>query len=227
MTRDIQPMFVTEWSLNNSAMAEQPQAAAHEQIPLPRPRMQGGKPLLDVLKDRSSCRIFRTEPLSPQLLSDLLWSAFGVNRPDTHGRTAPSTENWQEIAVYVANADGLFVYEPTTHTLLRLVATDIRAATGLQSHEAGAPLDLIYVADFSRATDASEDEKRLYCVANTGFIAENVYLFCASEGLGTVVRGAINRPLLAAAMGLGGSQRIILAQSVGFPRVDGRGQAAR
>ena len=196
------------------------QALPHETISLPHPRMQGGKPILDVLKNRSSCRRFRDEPLPAQMLSDLLWAAFGVNRSDTHGRTAPSTENWQEIAIYVAKADGLFLYEATDHALVRLLTADIRTQTGLQPIDGGAPVDLIYVADFSRAIDAPEEEKRMYCVANTAFIAENVYLFCTSEGLGTVVRGAINRPLLASAMGLGGNQRVILAQSVGFPSTE-------
>ena len=219
MSRDIQPMFVTEWFLPDAQPAEQRSALAHEVIVLPKPRMQGGRPILDALKDRSSCREFRADPLSLQMLSDLLWAAFGVNRADTHGRTAPSTENWQEIAIYVASADGLFFYEASVHRLVRVLTTDIRRQTGLQQpYDQGAPLDLIYVADFSRATDASEEDKRLYCAANTGFIAQNVYLFCASENLGTFVRGAINRPLLASAMGLRGNQRVILAQSVGFPR---------
>jgi nitroreductase len=179
--------------------------------------MQGGRPIMDVFKDRASCRQFTSQPLPLQLLSDLLWSAFGVNRPAVHGRTAPSAQNWQEITIYVAKADGLFVYEPTEHALLGVRASDCRREMGLQPYAGGAPLDLIYVADFSRATDASEEERRLYCVANTGFIAENVYLFCASERIGAVVRGAINRPLIAATLGLGRTERVILAQSVGYP----------
>ncbi len=218
MTRDAQAMFVTEWFLRDSnSVVAQPDARTRERIELPRPRMQGGRPIMEVLKDRASCRQFTNQPLPRQLLSDLLWSAFGVNRPAIHGRTAPSAQNWQEITIYVAKADGLFVYEPTEHALLRMRASDIRSAAGLQPYAGGAPLDLIYVADFSRATDASEEERHLYCVANTGFIAENVYLFCASERLGAVVRGAINRPLIAATIGLGRAERVILAQSVGYP----------
>lgn len=218
MTRDAQSMFVTEWFLRDSnSVLGQPQARTIEKVQLPCPRMQGGRPIMDVLKDRASCRQFGSQPLPPQVLSDLLWSAFGVNRPAVHGRTAPSAQNWQEIKIYVAKADGLFVYEPTEHALLRLGASDIRPETGLQPYAGGALVDLIYVADFSRATDASAEERRLYCVANTGFIAQNVYLFCASERLGAVIRGAIDRPLIAAALGLGRSERVILAQSVGYP----------
>ena len=172
---------------------------------------------MDVLKDRQSCREFSSLPLSEQLLSDVLWCAFGINRPAIQGRTAPCAQNWQEIAIYVARNDGLFVFEPVAHALLRLSQTDIRARTGLQAYAAVAPVDLIYVADFARAGNATEEERRLYSVADTGFIAQNVYLFCASQRLATVVRGAIERPLLASAMRLRPHQRIILAQSVGYP----------
>ena len=217
MGRDFQPMFVNEWYLPDAAIVQRPQALSQEKISLPPPRMSGGKPILDALRIRASCRRFRGDALSLQMISDLLWAAFGVNRAETHGRTAPSTENWQEIAIYAVKADGLFLYVPTGHALVRLLTADIRAQAGLQPIDGDAPLDLIYVADFSRATDAPDEEKRLYCVANTAFIAQNVYLFCASEGLGTVVRGAIDRPALARAMALGGNQRVILAQPVGFP----------
>ena len=217
MSRDIQPMFVTEWYLPEAAIPEPRQADTRERILLPTPRMQGGRPILDVLKDRSSCRHFRCEPLPPRMLSDLLWAAFGVNRADTHGRTAPSTENWQEIAIYLTDANGVFLYAPTDHALIQQSSMDIRVEAGLQPHQEAAPLDLIYGADFSRATEASDEERRLYCVANAAFIAENVYLFCASEGIGTVVRGGINRPLVASAMKLSRNLRVIFAQSVGFP----------
>lgn len=224
MTRDAQTMFVTEWYLGDSGAAAK-EARTHERVDLPSPRMQGGRPLMDVLRDRASCRRFLSQPLPLQLLSDLVWAAFGVNRPAIHGRTAPSAQNWQEIAIYLAKEDGLFAYQPTEHALLRLGRSDIRPRTGLRPDSGDlAALDLIYVADFSRATDASEEERRLYCVANTGFIAQNVYLFCASERLGTVVRGAINRPALAAALGLGRTERVILAQTVGYPAVGGLSQ---
>ena len=218
MVKDTYPMFVTEWFMPESGEVPEPSRTTFlEQVQLPAPQARGGRPLLEALKDRYSCRDFSDRPLSAQQLSDLLWCAFGVNRPATHGRTAPSAQNWQEIAIYVANAQGLFVFDPTAHALNRLSTTDVRAQTGLQPYAAAAALDLVYVADFSRATDATEEERRLYCVADTGFIGQNVYLFCASEGLATVVRGAIDRPVLATVLGLSPSQRIILAQSVGYP----------
>jgi nitroreductase len=185
---------------------------------LPVARQWGGKPLLEALKERRTTREFAPGPLSIELLSNLLWAAFGINRPETGGRTAPSAHDWEEIDVYVALERGLYVYDAQRHVLLGRATRDLRALTGLQPFAAAAPIDLVYVADLSRMVQASPEERAQYAGPDAGFIAQNVYLFCASEGLATVVRGMIDRTALAAAMGLGASQQIILAQSVGYPR---------
>ena len=184
-------------------------------IGLPPPQTDGGRPLMQVLKDRKTARDFTADKLSPQMLSNLLWAAFGVNRPDGR-RTAPSAMNRQEIDIYVATADGLSVYNAQANRLEPVLAQDIRAATGTQAFVATAPLDLVYVADLAKA--GSEPDADLYTAADTGFIAQNVYLFCASEGLATVVRGSIDRASLGKAMKLRPEQKIILAQTVGYPK---------
>jgi len=184
-------------------------------IPLPKPQTEGGRPLMQVLKDRKSTRDFAPDKLSQQLLSNLLWAAFGVNRPDGR-RTAPSAMNWQEISIYVALSDGLFVYEAKDNRLQPVLAQDIRSATGTQPLAATAPLNLVYVADLSKSGSGSETE--MFVAADAGFISQNVYLFCASENLATVVRGSIDRATLAKAMKLRPDQKIILAQTVGYPK---------
>jgi len=184
-------------------------------LPLPQPQTDGGRPLMQVLKDRKTSRDFAADKLSPQILSNLLWAAFGVNRPDGR-RTAPSAMNRQEMDVYVATVDGLFLHDAKGNRLEAVLAQDVRAATGTQSFAATAPLDLVYVADLSKA--GSGPDADLYTAADTGFIAQNVYLFCASEGLATVVRGSIDRAALAKAMKLRPEQKIILAQTVGYPK---------
>lgn len=185
-------------------------------VTLPPPSTSGGAPLLDVLKRRQSSRSFSARPLEPQLLSDLLWAAFGVSRPDGH-RTAPSAVNWQEIDLYVAMSDGLFLYDASANELRLVLGQDVRAATGVQDFVAQAPVNLIYVADFSRMTDAPPEQQSFFAPVDAGFIAQNVYLFCAAFGLATVVRGLIDRPALARVMKLQPNQHIILAQSVGYP----------
>jgi SagB-type dehydrogenase family enzyme len=187
-------------------------------IKLSNPQTDIGRPLMQVLKDRKSSRAFSTEKVPLHVLSDLLWAAFGINRPDSGKRTAPSARNWQEIDIYVATADGLYLYEAKTHTLEPILAGDIRAMTGRQGFVRDVPVNLIYVADFSRMGNAPTDEKIFYSAADTGFISQNVYLYCASEGLATFVRALVDRPALAKAMRLRADQRVILAQSVGYPK---------
>jgi len=186
-------------------------------IKLPPPETAGGMPLMQALQARHSTREFSGTPLPPQVLANLLWAASGVNRPDTGQRTAPSAHDWREIDVYVATADGAYRYDPPSHTLKRVAAGDIRHLAGVQDFVASVPLNLVYVADLDRMSGAGAGDKAFYSATDAGFIAQNVYLYCASAGLAVVVRGLIDREALGAALGLGRHQRVILAQSVGYP----------
>jgi len=185
-------------------------------IKLPAPKMDGGKPLMEALKERQTIRSFSTEKPSDQVLSNLLWAAWGVNRPDGR-RTAPSASNMQEIEIYVAKEDGLYLFDAKEHALKLVLEEDLRENTGTQKFVKDVPVNLIYVADFAKMK-GSEEIKEFYSAADTGFISQNVYLFCASEGLGTVVRGLVNRKALGEAMKLRPEQRVILSQSVGYPK---------
>jgi len=186
-------------------------------IKLPAPQTTGGKRLMEALMLRRSSREFNTQDLTPGMLSGLLWAAFGVNRVHGGGRTAPSAHDWEEIDIYVAMAQGLYRYDASEHAMNRVLAEDIRAHTGMQTFVADAPINLVYVADLSRMATASAEEKAQYAGPDAGFIAQNVYLYCASEGLATVVRGMIDRSALTKRMKLRPEQRIILAQTVGYP----------
>jgi nitroreductase len=193
--------------------ADQPATASAR---LPKPKTEGGMPLMEALKKRHSSRQFAGRKLPDQVLSNMLWAAFGVNRPDGR-RTAPSAVNWQEIDIYVAMADGLWLFDAGAHDLKLVVQKDVRALTGKQGFVKDAPVNLIFVADYAKMPKrSSQADKDFYSATDTGYISQNVYLFCASEGLATVVRGMVDRPALAAAMQLREDQRIILAQSVGY-----------
>jgi len=192
-------------------------AEADDMVRLPAPAMTGGKPLLQALAERHSTRDYSTRALPEQVLSNLLWAAAGVNRPASGKRTAPSARDWREIDIYVALAQGVYRYDANGHALVLVRGEDLRAATGVQDFVAQAPVNLVYVAELSRMAGAGSEQQTLYTAADTGFIAQNVYLFCASEGLATVVRGSVDREALAAQLGLGEHQRIILAQTVGYP----------
>jgi nitroreductase len=185
-------------------------------IPLPSPNTDGGMPLMQALKVRRSSREYRADKLPLQILSDLLWAANGVNRPEEKKRTAPSAMNRQEIDVYVALEEGLFLYDAFANLLKPVLAEDVRAETGMQDFVKVVPVNLLYIATVSTDSTISDADRIFYPAADTGFISQNVYLYCASAGLGTVVRGMVDRPALAKKIGLRPDQRIILAQSVGF-----------
>ncbi len=194
-------------------------AAAQPQMTLPPPQKDGGKPLMQVLNERHSTREFGPEKLSPQMLSNLLWAAFGVNRTsgDRVMRTAPSAVNWQEIDIYVTLAEGAYVYDAKANRLNLVTTDDLRAATGTQPFVGGAALNLVYVADMAKAKGTPENQA-IWVPVDAGVIAENVYLFCASEGLNVVVRGFVPRDKLGPALKLRPDQKIMLAQTIGYPK---------
>jgi SagB-type dehydrogenase family enzyme len=180
------------------------------------PQIESGKPLMQALQKRSTSRDFSTDQLPPQVLSNLLWAAYGINRPEIGKRTAPSALNWQEIDLYVSMASGLYLYDARTNRLEPVLNEDIRHLTGKQPFVKTAPLNLIMVADYSRMGKSATEEKEAYAHADAAFIGQNVYLFCASEGLATVFRASIDKPALAKAMKLREDQKILFSQTVGY-----------
>jgi SagB-type dehydrogenase family enzyme len=187
-------------------------------IELPNPDTTDGKPLMQALKDRQSTREFSSDSLTIPVLSNLLWAACGVNRAESGKRTAPSAMNWQEIDVYIATAHGLYLYDSAKHTLEQILPDDVREKTGAQAFVKDVPVNLIYVANYSKMSKSSDTDKKPYSFADAAFIGENVYLFCASEGLATVVRGSVDRPALEKSMKIGPEQHVVLVQSVGYPK---------
>jgi nitroreductase len=192
-------------------------AVAQAPRDLPPPRSEGGQSLTAALKLRRSIREYSDRPLPAQVLSDLIWAAFGVNRP-SGDRTAPYWRHVMVIDIYLAMVDGVWLYDPKAHKLLPHSAEDLRRQTGLQDFVATVPLNLVYVAHGERMSDISPEERRLYASVDAGFIGQNVYLFCASEGLATVFRGSVDTAKLGKALKLPEEQFVTFAQSVGFPR---------
>lgn len=186
-------------------------------IKLPAPQTDGGKPLMQVLNMRHTSREFDTAKLPLQVLSNLLWAGFGVNREDGK-RTAPSAMNWQEMDIYVFLEEGTYVYQAKENVLKPVVAGDLRGATGSQPFVGAVPVNLVYIADFAKTGQSQADQRDIWSASHAGFIAQNVYLFCASEGLNVVVRGLVDKSALAQRLQLRPDQRIWLTQSIGFPK---------
>ena len=198
-------------------------AAELSPIKLSPPDLKGGKSLMQSLQERQTSRSFSTKKLPQEVLSNLMWAACGINRPDSGKRTAPSARNWQEIDVYVAMEEGLYLYKAKDQVLEPVLKKDLRKDTTAflqpsRSSVANAPLQLIYVADYAKmSSGANDDDKKIYSSADTGFISQNVYLYCASVGLATGVRGMVDRNALAKEMKLSDQQKVVLVQAVGYP----------
>lgn len=190
--------------------------AQNSPIKLPEPKKTGGMPLMEALSKRKTSREYSTRELDLQTLSNLLWAAFGVTRDDGR-RTAPSAVNWQEVDIYVCLQKGVYLYNAKLNQLDFYMKGDIREATGKQPFVKDAPVNLVFVADYSRMGDRAEDVKKSYAAADVGFISQNVYLFCASENLATVVRGMVDKEELKKLMNLRPDQHVVFAQTVGYP----------
>ncbi len=204
---------------------EPPTGDSQQTMSLPAAVATGGMPLMEALYLRQSVREFLPTPLEPQILSNLLWAACGINRPDTGGHTAPSAMNAQEVDIYLALPQGLYIYSSAQHLLKLMLAQDVRRVTGYQDFVDDAPLDLIYVANHGRMTLVPVSKRASYASIAVGAIAQNVSLYCASAGLASVVRAWFDRQALSEAMGLESDQQILLSQTVGYPKPDAKATA--
>ena len=179
-----------------------------QDIKLPEADREGGKPLMQVLNDRKSHRSFQGKELTLQQLSNLLWAANGFNREDK--RTAPTANNRQELELYVTLKSGVYFYDAVNHQLRIIKEGDFRKHTGVQDFTGLVPLNIIFVSDMEKASSAH------YAYTSCGYVSQNIYLYCASEGLGTVVRGSFNKDELARLLNLPSHQQVLLTQSVGY-----------
>ncbi len=181
---------------------------ASQEIKLPVADREGGKPLMEVLSNRKSDRKFQEKELTLQQLSNLLWAANGFNRDDK--RTAPTANNRQELELYVTLKSGIYFYDASNHLLRMIKEGDHRKSTGMQDFAAFVPLNVIFVSDLEKASSEH------YAYTGCGYVSQNIYLYCASEGLGTVVRGSFNKEELAKLLNLPPHQQVLLTQSVGY-----------
>ncbi len=187
-----------------------------QNISLPEVVRTGGMPLMEAISLRRSGRdIDPSKDIDLQTLANLLWAAFGINR--TKGRTAPSSHNRQETELYVCLKSGVYRYNPAENMLEMLFEKDMRAETGSQPFVGEAPVEIALVSDTTKITGKTPQGVIESTYADTGFICQNIYLFCASEGLSTVVRALVPKEELAAKWNLHPGQIITLVQTVGYP----------
>jgi SagB-type dehydrogenase family enzyme len=190
-------------------------AQTFEAIKLKDPELDKGKLLMQALKDRRSDRSFSDKELSIQELSNLLWAANGLNRPEEGKRTAPTAMNRQEVDIYVILKNGIYLYDAKEKMMSPVVEGDFRKQAGTQEYVGNAPVNLIYVSDLNKISSDKKVQDS-YSGVDVGFIAQNVYLYCSSAGLATVVRGSIDKETLSKTLNLKPGQVIILGQTVGY-----------
>ncbi|HWI56641.1 MAG TPA: SagB/ThcOx family dehydrogenase [Bacillota bacterium] len=192
------------------------QAEELKPILLPPPHTEGGKPLLQALKERHTTREFKPSPLPAQVLADLLWAGFGINRPGSERRTAPSAMNSQEVDLYVALPQGFYLYDAKANQLKPVLSGDWRTRIGSQPFLKDASAVLLLVADLPRLAKAKPETRPFYAAIDAGCIVQNLYLFCASQELAAVVYD-LDRAAVAATLKLKPGQQIMMAQAVGYP----------
>lgn len=194
-----------------------PSGDAAQRIELPPPQREVDFALMQALDQRRSTRDFREDPLPPQVLSDLLWAAAGINRPNG-GRTVPAALNAHAVTVYAALPQGAYRYDAKAHALELAAAADLRRVTGYQDFVDHAPLDLVYVADEADMSLMPASQRDAFSAVEVGAMAQNVYLYCAAYGLGCVLRAWLDRDAVGQALGLTTHQRVLLSQTVGYPK---------
>ena len=187
-----------------------------ETVTLPPAQKTGGMPLMEAFQLRKSQRLFSSKELTTQQISNLLWAAYGINRPDGF-RTVPAAKNWFEYDIYVLKSDGWFLYDVRKHALLKMGNEDLRIYGGTQDFVKAAPVILVYVADFDRMTGATDDLRKFFSAVDLGYISQNVYLWCASEGLATIILGQVDKPKVHEVLKLKPAQQVILSQPVAYP----------
>lgn len=191
-----------------------------QDMELPAPVKSGGMPLRDALSARKTLRNFSDRMLTPQELANLLWAANGLNRPDGR-RTAPTARNASEIELYVILSSGVYLYDVQKNKLKLVLKEDIRNMAGTQEFTADAPVNILYVVDYTKINwDIPMEKKRQYGAVDSGFIGQNIYLHCASEGMSNVFRGMIDAPLLHQKLKLPETKEVLYAHSIGFPETD-------
>ncbi|MEI6091385.1 MAG: SagB/ThcOx family dehydrogenase [bacterium] len=190
---------------------------SQNKIQLPKPELDKGKSLMECLEKRQTTRTFTTEKLNNQKISNILWAANGLNRPEDNRYTAPTAMNMQELSLYLAKDDGLYFYNPIDNSLEKLANEDIRKETGTQVFVGKADFELIIVADIAKMGKVQDAARyQFYAGRDAGYISQNIYLICASEGIGTVARGSFDNDKIVKLMKLDKNKFITLVHTIGY-----------
>lgn len=190
-----------------------------ETIKLPEPQKEGGMALTEALNNRRTAREFDGKDLSLQEMSNLLWATFGINREENKKRTAPSAMNCQEIDIYVATSNGVYLYNAQTHELKLITQGDHRKSFGTQDFVKQSSIVFALIADYNKTRKEMDKQKRInYAFIDAGYISQNIYLFAAANNMATVALGSFDQNEIDKIIHLTSEQQIIITQPVGFQK---------
>lgn len=176
-----------------------------------------GKSLMQALDERKSIREFANKEITLTDLSNLLWAANGINRPDQGKRTAPSAVNAQDVDIYVCMKDGAYLYNAKENALQKVTGQDLRSAVaGAQDFVLQAPVSLLLVSDISRFPGDDNIRKQLLGAMDAGIVSQNISLYCASAGLATVPRASMDMEVLKKALNLPDNILPMMNHPVGY-----------
>ncbi len=184
---------------------------------LPSPRPMDTKPLGFALQERKSLRMFIDKPVPEEMLSNILWAAYGYNRVEDQLRTVPSARNAQELDIYVFLHDGIYLYDAQKNTLEMVRKGDFRKMISKQEYFAIAPISIVVVANYDRMERFDKDKREFYSAIDAGYVSQDIYLMCANYRLGTVACGAINHDEIAKLVNLKNG-RVVIAHPIGFAK---------
>jgi len=194
-----------------------------KELKLLEPQYEMTFPLMKAIQDRRSIRKWKEDEVSLQDLSNILWAAAGQTKEATKKakskRTVPSGSNSQEIRLFVLMKDGVYQYDEIEHRLVQRISKDIRSITGTQKMMQSAPLGLVLVADLTRFTSTyykNKETKQLVAWVDSGYMSQNIYLYCSAAGMSTVALGLVDRDKLSKAMDLKEHEKIVITHVVGY-----------
>lgn len=194
------------------------QAQELKVLKLNAPNKTTGEAVMKVFNERKSIREYASKELNPQDLSDLLWAANGINRPDGK-RTAPTAKNVQDVDVYVIMKEGAYLYDAKDHALQPIAAGDHRAAVaGPQDFVKDAPISLVIVTELARLGNASNEQTKLMGAVDVGIVCQNINLACSALGLATVPRATMDQQALRKVLKLTDTQLMLINNPVGYPK---------
>lgn len=185
-------------------------------IQLKAPEKKAGLSVMETLANRHSTREFSNKNLTLQELSNLLWAANGINRPEKGMRTAPSAMNAQEVDVYVCMEEGAFLYDAKSNQLQPVIQEDLRGLVGgKQTFVKNAPVVLLMVSDLSKLPGGNSEQTKLMAAIDAGIVSQNISLACSGLGLITVPRASMDKEALAQKLKLKSTQLLLMNNPVG------------